>query len=188
MRTPLKTAACAVALAALLSGCGMFGGDDGGDGGGTKNDGQAAQEPGSAPEAEDVVGEATFTTKYGSDAKFEIHALRVRGELLQMDFSIAPERPKTDNSRLNLYSQFGNVSEFAYLVDTRNLRRHSIVRDGGNDRLAPDIVKTSLSYDAPTRLSIIFAAPEEDTEAMDVYFYEFPPIMNVPVTRSEGDS
>ncbi|CAM3937812.1 hypothetical protein GCM10009799_15160 [Nocardiopsis rhodophaea] len=186
MRTPLKASVCAVALAALLSGCGMFGGSDGADDKDEKKgQDQAAQDPGSAPDAEDVIGEATFTTQYETDAKFEIHALTVRGELLQMDFSIAPERPD-GRSRLNLYNQFGNVSEFVYLVDTQNLRRHSIVRADG--RLAPDIVKTHLSYDEPTQLSAIFAAPAEDTDAMDVYFYQFPPIMNVPVTRAEGVS
>ncbi|ASU83660.1 hypothetical protein CDO52_13435 [Nocardiopsis gilva YIM 90087] len=191
MRTPLKASVCAVALAALLSGCGMLGGDGADEKDEKKGQGQASQEPGTAPKADNVIGEATFDYHGGKgEVKFEINSLTVRGDLLQMDYTVTPGKPSSGAMRNPYVRKLFDVGhgESAHLIDMANLRRHSIVKDGNGDYLEPHPWDTDLTYGEPKQLSVIFAAPPENTEAMDVYLYDFPPIMNVPVTRSEGDA
>lgn len=179
MRTPLKVAIGATALAAVISGCGLSG-DDGGDE--QESEQNEEVESGSAPDAEEVIGEAEVTYEE-TEATIEINGFTERGDLLQMTYTITPTSGSSSRPTIrNLFS--ANGGENMYLVDTANLRRHTVVEDDSGNSLEPHPWDTSLPYDEPTTLTAFFASAE-DMETVDVYLYDLPPILDVPVTTEE---
>lgn len=171
----IAPAAAAAALGLVLTGCsgGLMGGDEP----------EPQGEPGKAVQADNVVGKGTWP--YWSNkgkVTWEINEMRERGDLLQVTMQVTPGTPKSDaKEQPTLYRLFDSMS--VYLVDTKNMRRHTVVADEDGTELAPDVVDTSTPYDEPTTLSYTFAAPTENVKVMDVYIGDFPPILDVPVTR-----
>lgn len=72
-----------------------------------------------------------------------------------------------------------------YLIDTANLRRHTVVEDEGGMMLEPD-QHTQIPYDEPTPMTVFFASAQ-DMESVDVYIFDFPPILDVPVTTAQEE-
>ncbi|PSL00185.1 hypothetical protein CLV63_102312 [Murinocardiopsis flavida] len=172
-RRPIASFAAAAALGLALTGCsgGMLGGGS-----------EPEADPGTAVKADEVVGKGTWP--YWSDTgkvTWEINEMRRRGKLLQVTMQVTPGTPKSDAvDSPSLYDLFGTFD--IYLVDTKNMRRHTIVTDESGVELAPNRVDTGAPYDKPTTLTYTFAAPEKNVRAMDVYIADFPPILDVPVT------
>ncbi|RCV56120.1 hypothetical protein DEF23_13115 [Marinitenerispora sediminis] len=169
----------ALLLAFLLAGCSGGGAPD--DGGG---DGQAAESTAEASgETTEVVAETVWPYQdREGEARVQVHALRVRGELAQLTLTVTAGRGG-DGQGDNLYSLYGSVVTEPYLVDTANLTRYNVVRDSDGIAQAPDVVDTRLVFDQPVDLSYTFAAPPDDVTAMDLYVGAFPPVTDVPVVR-----
>ncbi|RNL87010.1 hypothetical protein EFW17_02515 [Halostreptopolyspora alba] len=170
----------------MMSGCGLTGDDDGDSQEGEQN-GEA--ENGSPVETEEVIGEGTFPYYDNKgEVTFEINGFTERGDLLQMDYTVTPGTPESDARNdptlRNLFDagSGGNI----HLLDTDNLRRHTVVEDESGTPLESDPWDTALPYDEPTTLTAFFASAE-DMETVDVYLYEFPPIMDVPVNTEGGE-
>ncbi|MFW5417494.1 hypothetical protein J0910_12860 [Nocardiopsis sp. CNT-189] len=180
MRPFFKAAAPAIALALLLAGC-SGGGEDARDGSDAQG-GQGAS-PGQ-PSTEDVIAEGTFPYReHEGEAAFEIHALTVRGELMQLDYTITPGTPESDaESDPEIWTLFGvSLTEpHIDLVDMENLRRYTVVEDENGDLLQPHPT-TVLAYDEPNSFTAFFAAPRDGADTFDVYLYGMQPIMDVPV-------
>ncbi|WP_017591308.1 hypothetical protein [Nocardiopsis potens] len=179
MRPFFKAAAPALALTLLLAGC--SGGEDAREGSDAEGDRKAS--PGQ-PSTEDVIAEATFPYhEHKGEATFQINSLTVRGELMQLDYTITPGTPGSDaESDPEIWKVF-DVSLTAPhidLVDMENLRRYTVVEDENGDLLQPHPT-TVLTYDEPNSFTAFFAAPRDGAEAFDVYLYGMQPIMDVPV-------
>ncbi|WP_460863037.1 hypothetical protein [Nocardiopsis coralliicola] len=145
--------------------------------------------PGTGPvEAGEAVAEGTFpyADREGS-VTFEVNAVKPRGELLQMDYTVTPETPGSDAAEdPEIYDVLGggdggNIA----LVDMAHLKRYNSVSDEDGTTLEPDW-GSPLPYDEATTFTAYFAAPRDEMTAVDVYFYGFPPILNVPVEQ-EGE-
>jgi predicted small lipoprotein YifL len=184
MRIPLMRSLSVAAAVALLAGCGLLGGDDSPEQDEPGSEEQGAEvESGTAPDAENSLGETSFTHESG-EVELVINGLTERGELLQLDYTLTlvPGDPsQSDSQSLRTLFDAGSGRNM-YLVDTANLRRHIVVRDDGNTALEPDPWDTELEPDQPATLTALFASAE-DMEAVDVYLYKFPPIMDVPVAK-----
>jgi hypothetical protein len=184
MRIPLTVTIPAAAVATLLAGCGPFGGS-------TPEEPEDEQqdtnvESGTSPDSEASIGETSMPTEYG-EVEVVINGLTERGELLQMDYTLtlAPDDPSHSDAQ-SVRRLFGaGHGENMYLVDTHNLRRHTVVEDDGGRSLEPHPWETDLEPDAPSTLTAYFASTE-DMETVDVYLYTFPPIMDVPVAKEEA--
>ncbi|MFC3996448.1 hypothetical protein ACFOVU_11005 [Nocardiopsis sediminis] len=177
LRSPLKAAAPALALVLLLAGC--SGGGDGGNGGGDED----GASPGTSAETTDVVAETTWPyQRRGGEAEAEIHALQVRGRLMQLTITVTAG-DFGDEATQSLYDLWGTFGAVPYLVDNANLTRHNVVYDSGTTLQGPNVVDTRLTPGEPRDLSYTFAAPPEDVETMDLYIGELPPITDVPVQR-----
>ncbi|MBB4931463.1 hypothetical protein F4561_002283 [Lipingzhangella halophila] len=184
MRSLIKVPACATALVAVLSGCGLTGGDDGDNSDGGDGEQNGNVESGAPAEAEEVIGEADVTDE-GTEATIEINGFTERGDLLQMTYTITPTSGDSSSPTIRrLFS--ADAGENMYLVDTANLRRHTVVEDDSGNSLEPNPWDTGLTYDEPTTLTAFFASAE-DMEKVDVYLYDLPPILDVPVTTSTGE-
>ncbi|MFC7328451.1 hypothetical protein [Marinactinospora rubrisoli] len=180
MRSPVKAAAPPLLLALLLTGCATGnGGEPDGDGG-TETAESTAD---ASAETTEVVAETAWPYQNrNGEAEVQIHALRVRGELMQLTATVTAEQTG-DRSGDSLYRLYGYMGVQPYLVDTANLARYNVVRDSGGTLQAPDAGNTHLTYGEPRDLSFTFAAPPEDVTAMDLYVGELPPVTDVPVLR-----
>jgi hypothetical protein len=178
MRTPLRTAAALAAVPLLLAGC-----TGGGDGGGDRGEAAAGASAEPSSGATEVVGETTLPySGRDGEAVVEVHALRARGELVQLTLTFTAEGGD-DGATASLYDLWGSAGSSPYLVDTASLNRHDVVAPEGGSPLAPDVVGTSLSFGEPRSLSYTFAAPPENVASMDVYVGAAPPVTDVPVLR-----
>lgn len=180
MRPPLKITTGATVLAAILSGCGLTDNDSEA---GEQNDGS---ESGSAPDHEEVIAEETFPYQ-DTEVTVEINGLSERDDLLQLNYTLTYGSPDSGNDSSSLNRALdadwgGNL----YLVDTENLRRHTVVEPESGDPLEPHPWDTELSPGEPAPLTAFFASAK-DMAAVDVYLYDFPPIMDVPVTKDEDE-
>ncbi|WP_017622045.1 hypothetical protein [Nocardiopsis chromatogenes] len=180
MRPAVKAAAPALVVALALAGCSGNNRDkDPEDGGGGEDAASASQ-----ISTDEVIAEGTFPyAEHKGEAKIEVNGLTVRGDLMQLDFTLTPGTPSSDaDSSPSIFNQLDASTSGSHisLVDMENLLRYEVVRDEDGEYLQPH-VNTELTYDEPHVLTAFFAAPREETSAFDVYFYGFDPIMDVPV-------
>lgn len=186
MRPTTKAAVPVVVLALALAGCSSNNRDKDADGGGGQDGGTAA-EP-SQVSTDEVIAEATFPYHdHKGEAEIEVNGLAVRGDLMQLDYTLTPGTPTSDarsNPTIFRVLDAPTTRSHISLVDMENLLRYEVVEDEDGDHLQPHI-NTELTYDEPHVLTAFFAAPREETAAFDVYFYGFEPIMDVPVQEEQ---
>ncbi|MDA2807522.1 hypothetical protein [Nocardiopsis suaedae] len=182
MRPAVKAAVPVFVLALALAGCSGNNRDkdpeeDGGGG--------AASSP-SQVSTDDVIAEGTFPYhEHKGEVKIEVNGLTVRGDLMQLDYTLTPGTPSSDPaSRLQLTDLDAPVlGSHVSLVDMENLLRYHVVQDEAGIYLQPS-ASTELTYDEPNVMTVFFAAPREDASAFDIYFYGFDPIMDVPLQEA----
>lgn len=184
MRPAVKTAVPALVVALALAGCSSNARDkDPEDGGGGGADASPSQ-----VSTDDVIAEGTFPyNDHKGEVKIEVNGLTVRGDLMQLDYTLTPGTPSSDaRKNPSIFDQLDASTQGSHisLVDMQNLLRYEVVRDEDGDHLQPS-VNTELTYDEPHVLTAFFAAPREETSAFDVYFYGFDPIMDVPVQEEQ---
>ncbi|MDA2813736.1 hypothetical protein O4J56_24035 [Nocardiopsis sp. RSe5-2] len=183
MRPAVKAAAPALVVALALAGCSANSRDkapeDGGGGG-------AAASP-SQVSTDEVIAEGTFPyNEHKGEVKIEVNGLTVRGDLMQLDYTLTAGTPSSDADRRPNLTTIGASTSGSqiWLVDMENLLRYKVVEDEAGGYLQPSVT-TDITYDEPTVLTAFFAAPREEATAFDIYFYGFDPIMNVPL-QEEG--
>ncbi|MBV2364335.1 hypothetical protein ACFPZ0_21290 [Streptomonospora nanhaiensis] len=186
MRSPVRAVVPLMALAFLLSGCGLGGGEgqeaaddtgggqeDGGGGGGS-----------ASTETTEVVAEDTWPyTVADGEAEVQIHALQVQGDLMHLTVTITAGDTGDGQDGASMYDLWSSFGAYPYLVDSVNLNRHEVVRAGNAHRLGPDVVETTLTFGEPREVSYTYAAPPEDVETMDLYAGSLPPVTGIPVQR-----
>ncbi|WP_106246067.1 hypothetical protein [Allonocardiopsis opalescens] len=168
-------AVLAAALLGALAGCGAGSRED--PAGAADGSGGAAGAAGTTPDIGTELARAAYPSRFeGVELTLTVHELRRQGRLLHLVYSVAHD----GDEELSLWD-FDDAWDVA-LVDSVNLRRHSVVADGDQEELAPYRVDTEIPVGAAAPLGYVFAAPPEDVTAMDVYISTFPPFRDVPVS------
>ncbi|MDA0564674.1 hypothetical protein LG943_10090 [Streptomonospora sp. S1-112] len=185
MRSPIRAAVPLLALAFLLSGCGLGGGDGDGQGPADGAGGQENSGGGSASaETTEVVAETTWPYSHADgEAEVQIHALQVDGELMRLTVTITAGDDGSGGTEASMYDLWSSFGAYPYLVDTVNLNQHEVVRAGNASSLGPDVVNTVLPFGEPRPVSYTYAAPPEGVETMDLHVAGLPPVTDVPVLR-----
>lgn len=140
----------------------------------------------SASTPTETLAKATFPAYFAKGATVDvaIHRLKRRGQLLELSFSLTPRAPVGSGARerLSPYRIIGQSGTFQVdLIDTVNLRRHTVVKDSSGKKLKPDDVFTTILLDQPGMLTYTFAAPPADVTKMDVHIANWPPFHDIPV-------
>ncbi|QVQ54287.1 hypothetical protein J4H86_11720 [Spiractinospora alimapuensis] len=183
------TGALALSLILLTSGCGLLGSDDGDNGedgadGGDGGTDAAEAEPGAA-DTDNVVAEGTYDVPdlEGGSAHFEIHELKVQGELAQLSLSMTVEDPEGNgrSGRPTLWDHWRSYLT-VYLVDNDNGNRHATVMDENEQSIGIN-AHEAFDYGDTLSFGAAFAAPPEDVETMDVYIGDYPPFTEIPLVR-----
>jgi hypothetical protein len=114
-----------------------------------------------------------------------VSAVKVRGKLATVDLTITPTLP--DAAADKSFSLFelngGSTVPHMTLVDPVGLKRYSVVKDANEMALEPDVVGVRARSGASASGTYTFAAPAPGVTSIDVYFSDFPPFRDVPVTR-----
>jgi len=92
-----------------------------------------------------------------------------------------PEGPA--DKTVSLYDVNGGQPVTMTLVDTMNLKRYAVVQDANGRDLQPQEVGLSTLPGGSATGTYTFAAPPSGVTAIDVYFANFPPFRDVPVSR-----
>lgn len=178
MKSPSTIPLAALAAAALitLSGCGLLGGQDGGDsgsgaGGDPVNGGKV--DPGSAEERKTLASQDV--TALGTDMHFAIHELARRGETVELTFSVTNTGDQ-DSDGMSFWLNKDETSPDVggvKLVDPKNAKLHLVARGPGDDEKLQCVCSVyGTSDNIPAKgtvfFSATFGAPPEDVETMNV--------------------
>ncbi len=114
-----------------------------------------------------------------------VSAVKVRGKLATVDLTITPTLPDAAaDESFNLFElNGGSIVPHMTLVDPVGLKRYSVVKDAHEMALEPDAVGVRARSGASASGTYTFAAPAAGVRSIDVYFSDFPPFLDVPVTR-----
>lgn len=113
-----------------------------------------------------------------------VSAVQVRGKLATVDLTFSPTVPEGPADKtVSLYDVNGGQPVTMTLVDTMNLKRYAVVKDANGRDLQPDEVGLSTLPGGSATGTYTFAAPPSGVMAIDVYFANFPPFRDVPVSR-----
>lgn len=202
-----RTSVIGVALAAALSIAGCSSADEepaqaeqaaeqpsGQESDAPSEDGDAQEGAGGAgvqdADLEDVLVEQTVTvpTEPGDSVTVGVRSLRVEGDVTVLELVVTPDFASvSDSESLSLYEIWrGAASQFRpTLLDRVHLKRYKIVDAGpANEVFATDSVYTETVNGQPMRVYAVYAAPEDDIEAIDVVLADpWPAFTDVPVER-----
>ncbi|WP_155884517.1 hypothetical protein [Actinomadura flavalba] len=179
----ISLAAAAGATVLALTGCGVLGDDGSPSGGGPGPDRQQPAVAGYVPldPAKPIV-KATVQTQAGGGGTLELGVaeLRVKGKLLHLTMVLTPR--VGDANGVSVYELNGRHGPDPTLLDTVNLKRHSVVKVGMKS-LEPEYVSVRLPAGRPSLQSYVFAAPPDNVRSMDVVYGQWAPFRDVPVAR-----
>lgn len=194
-RRPAAALVAGVASLTLLTGCGIFGpsggsGDaDQGSGGSNASDENTGSSGGGSVrvdgvDADDVIISESFPLVSNPDdsTTIGVQSLTVEGKTMILRLIVTPEFASVSRSdEIRLYDAFDREYE-PVLIDRENLKRYSVIRDGGQDFAAPYTRETVNG--TPTTAWFAFAAPEDDIETIDLQVQpDWPEILDIPITR-----
>ena len=138
---------------------------------------------------EDVLVEQTVAQPDDPDdtATVGVRSLRVEGDVMVLELAVTPDFASvSDSETLSLYDIWRGVagSFQPTLLDRENLKRYQVVQGGPGLSFASDNVYTRTVNGQPMRAYAVFAAPEDDIEAIDVVLADaWPAFTDVPVER-----
>jgi len=113
-----------------------------------------------------------------------VSAVQVRGKLATVELTFSPTVPEEPADKtVSLYDVNGGQPVTMTLVDTMNLKRYAVVQDANGRDLQPQEVGLSTLPGGSATGTYTFAAPPSGVTAIDVYFANFPPFRDVPVSR-----
>ena len=191
---PLITTAAFAA--ALLAGCSA--GDS------TAEDAAGSSQPASASASDDVDQAASNADAGVADVdlskvfveqeyelpgtknktNFGVHSLVVDGETMKLTLVMTPDfSSKSASDTISLFHMTGSSSPAPVLLDRENLKDYSVIRDGPHS-WAADAVYTKTVNGEPAVWWGVFAAPEDDIDAVDIRVLDgMPEFTNVPIQR-----
>lgn len=138
---------------------------------------------------EDVLVEQTVAQPDDPDDRTTVgvRSLQVEGDVMVLELVVTPDFASvSDSDTLSLYDIWRGVSgSFTpTLLDRVHLKRYQVVQGGPGRSFASDSVFTRTVNGQPMRAFAVFAAPEDDIEAIDVVLADsWPAFTDVPVER-----
>jgi hypothetical protein len=190
-------ATVALAGALVLTGC--SGADEDPPPAGTAQQGSSSGEPSEGggsggagvedSDLEDVLVEQVVAQPDDPDdrATVGVRSLRVEGDVMVLELVVTPDFASvSDSDTVSLFDVFERVQgTFApTLLDRVNLKRYSPVSGGPGRAFTSDAVRTSALSGRPMRAYAVYAAPEDDIEAIDVVLADvWPAFTDVPIER-----
>lgn len=116
-----------------------------------------------------------------------VRSLRVDGDVMVLELAVTPDFASvSDTTTVSLYDIWRSVAGYfaPTLLDREHLKRYSPLRGGPGQSFTSDSTYVSSINGEPMRAFAVFAAPEDDIDAIDVVLADaWPPFRDVPVER-----
>lgn len=121
---------------------------------------------------EPLVTRARPLKQEGTELLVSLHSLERQGKTVTATYGFQLKSDAEHGAEAeSLYNLAGTW--YPYLVDTKNLRKHRVLRadgkDGDHQEAMPSVNDIDVSTDGITYVSAVFAAPPEDVETMTVH-------------------
>ena len=108
---------------------------------------------------------------------------RVSGNMLMLRLALIADGGKDIN---NIFAQ--SALRETYLVDPAQQKKYEVMKDAIGNALIGGIGHQNIKAGERVVVFAQFPAPPTTTTRMNIYFGEFPPIMDVPITAADAQS
>lgn len=189
-RTLARGLAVASISALALTGCSSAPSDSGKDGQNSDSKGSAGSDASGAGVAEtnfdDIIVKQDVEVKGSEEntATIGVLSLKVEGKVQTLRLAVTPHFDSADDDdQISIFKVWNERSFSPQLVDKDNLKVYSPIRNSF-ENWASDSVYTKTKNETPMEAWVVYAAPEDDIDTVDIRLAdEWPLFTDVPIDR-----